>query len=119
MSKVTLGLVQTAVSADLDANLEKAVERSIAAAKDGAQIICLQELFRGHYFCQIEDHKYFGWAESIPGQSEFAKSQIELLHRQVPLMVSTVHKPACCHFFICFTKSLSLPLFATFFDLFF
>ena len=76
MSKVTLGLVQTAVSADLDANLEKAVERSIAAAKAGAQIICLQELFRGHYFCQIEDHKYFGWAESIPGQSTEALARV-------------------------------------------
>ena len=83
MSKVTLGLVQTAVSADLDANLAKAVERSIAAAKAGAQIICLQELFRGHYFCQIEDHKYFAWAESIPGQSTEALARVARDHKVV------------------------------------
>ena len=67
MSKVTLGLIQTAVGPDLRANLEKAITNTIAAAKAGAQIICLQELFRSHYFCQVEDHKYFALAEEIPG----------------------------------------------------
>jgi N-carbamoylputrescine amidase len=74
MSKVTLGLVQTAVGADLDANLDKMVEKTIEAARAGAQIICLQELFRSQYFCQVEDHKYFAAAESIPGPSTAALS---------------------------------------------
>ena len=74
--KVTLGLVQTAVGPDLAANLDHAVERIIEAAKSGAQIICLQELFRSHYFCQIEDHKYFGVAEEIPGPSTAVLSKV-------------------------------------------
>lgn len=74
--KVTLGLVQTAVGPDLAANLDHTVERTIEAAKSGAQIICLQELFRSHYFCQIEDHKYFGVAEEIPGPSTAVLSKV-------------------------------------------
>jgi N-carbamoylputrescine amidase len=37
------------------------------AAKDGAQIICTQELFRSQYFCQTEDHANFKLAEAVPG----------------------------------------------------
>ena len=69
MSKVTLGLIQSAVGADPIANLELALAKTVEAAKAGAQIVCLQELFRSHYFCQIEDHKYFALAEAIPGPS--------------------------------------------------
>lgn len=67
--KVTLGLVQTSVGADPAANLDKAVSKVVEAAKSGAQIVCLQELFRSHYFCQVEDHRYFQLGESIPGPS--------------------------------------------------
>lgn len=81
--KVTLGLVQTSVGADPAANLEKAVEKAIEAAKAGAQIICLQELFRSQYFCQIEDHKYFGLAEAIPGPSVEALSRVAKEYKAV------------------------------------
>ena len=65
--KVKIGAVQSRCSADLDANLT-AAERGIRkAAAAGAQIICLQELFRSLYFCQVEDHKYFELAEPVPG----------------------------------------------------
>jgi N-carbamoylputrescine amidase len=67
MSTVKLGLVQMTCSAEPSANVAKAIERIHAAADRGAQIICLQELFHALYFCQIEDHKYFALAESIPG----------------------------------------------------
>jgi N-carbamoylputrescine amidase len=80
MSKVTLGLIQTAVGPDPKANVEKAIERTIAAAKAGAQVVCLQELFRSHYFCQIEDHKYFGLAEQIPGPSTEAFCKVAKDH---------------------------------------
>jgi N-carbamoylputrescine amidase len=50
-------------------NVQKAVERTREAAAQGAQIICLQELFASVYFCQVEDHKYFALAEEIPGPS--------------------------------------------------
>ena len=66
---VKVGLVQMRCGADVQANVQKAVERTRAAAAQGAQIICLQELFTSVYFCQVEDHKYFGLAEEIPGPS--------------------------------------------------
>ena len=66
---VTLGLVQMSASEDPEANLSKAVTRIREAAKKGAQIVCLQELFRSRYFCQSEDQSYFNLAETIPGPS--------------------------------------------------
>jgi Predicted amidohydrolase len=48
-------------------NLDKAIELIRKAAAQGAKIVCLQELFRTVYFCQVEDHKYFQFAEEIPG----------------------------------------------------
>ena len=80
MSKVTLGLVQTAVGPDPKANVEKAIVKTIEAAKAGAQIVCLQELFRSHYFCQVEDHKYFALAEEIPGPSTEAFCKVAKEH---------------------------------------
>ena len=66
---VKLGLVQMSTSDDPAANLAKAIERIELAAKKGAQIVCLQELFRSKYFCQSEDHRHFKLAETIPGPS--------------------------------------------------
>jgi len=66
---VTLGLVQTRCSANPEENLAKAIEKIGEAARLGANIVCLQELFRSVYFCQVEDHKYFDLAEPIPGPS--------------------------------------------------
>ena len=66
---VTLGLVQMSTSEDPGANLAKAMSRIRDAAKKGAQIVCLQELFRSRYFCQSEDHRFFKLAETIPGPS--------------------------------------------------
>jgi N-carbamoylputrescine amidase len=66
-NRVTLGLVQMSAGDNLDANLAKAVARIEAAAKKGARIICLQELFRSRYFCQSENHENFNLAETIPG----------------------------------------------------
>ncbi|MEI6872111.1 MAG: carbon-nitrogen hydrolase [Verrucomicrobiota bacterium] len=64
---VKVGVVQMHCGADVQANVLKAVERTRMAASQGAQIICLQELFTSVYFCQVEDHKYFALAEEIPG----------------------------------------------------
>ncbi|MEO6788434.1 MAG: carbon-nitrogen hydrolase, partial [Chthoniobacteraceae bacterium] len=80
MSKVTLGLIQTAVGANPKENIEKAIAKTIEAAKAGAQIVCLQELFRSHYFCQVEDHKYFSLAEEIPGPSTDALCKVAAEH---------------------------------------
>ena len=66
-SIVKLGLLQHACVADPKANLAKALALAEKAAKQGAQIICTQEMFRSQYFCQSEDHDHFGLAEAIPG----------------------------------------------------
>jgi N-carbamoylputrescine amidase len=67
--KFTVGLVQMALSPDSKANLEKAVARVEEAARRGAQVICLPELFRSQYFCQREDTAAFDLAEPVPGPS--------------------------------------------------
>lgn len=64
-----LGLVQMRMDADPRINLERAVEKIRAAAEAGADVICLPELFRSHYFCQKTDAALFDLAETIPGPS--------------------------------------------------
>ncbi len=56
-------------SPDPDANLQKAADRVREAARRGATVVCLPELFRAQYFCQREDAKLFDIAETIPGPS--------------------------------------------------
>lgn len=74
--KFTIGLVQMTCSLDPDANLEKAVERSRDVARQGAQIVCLQELFRSQYFCREENAALFDLAEPIPGPSTEALGKL-------------------------------------------
>ncbi len=66
-SPVCVGLVQMACSPDPAENTEKAAWRIREAAGRGAQIICLQELFRTEYFCRVEDASLFNLAEPVPG----------------------------------------------------
>ena len=80
---VTIGLLQTACSADAGANLKKTLALAERAAKQGAQIICTQELFRSQYFCQTEDHKNFELAEKIPGPSTEAFCKLAKKHKVV------------------------------------
>lgn len=77
---ITLGLLQHGCASDPKANLKKTLVLAEKAAKQGAQIICTQELFRSQYFCQAEDHKYFELAESIPGPSTEAFQKIAKKH---------------------------------------
>jgi N-carbamoylputrescine amidase len=67
--KFTAGLIQIALGKSPGDNLKKAVVWINKAAKEGAQVICLPELFRSQYFCQKEDINNFDLAETIPGQS--------------------------------------------------
>jgi N-carbamoylputrescine amidase len=67
--KFTIGLIQMSCSLDPRENLSKAEDRIREAAKRGAQIICLQELFRSQYFCREENADLFELAEAIPGPS--------------------------------------------------
>lgn len=67
MSKVKVGLVQMSCSASKEENVEKAVIKVREAAQQGAQIVCLQELFTSLYFCDVEYYDNFKLAEAIPG----------------------------------------------------
>ncbi len=65
--KFVIGLVQMACSPEPAANLERALDRVQEAARQGARVVCLPELFRSQYFCQREDAAFFDLAEPIPG----------------------------------------------------
>ena len=64
-----VALIQMACAPSIAANLDHAADLVRLAARDGAQLICLPELFRAQYFCQREDHALFALAEPIPGPS--------------------------------------------------
>ena len=66
----TIAAVQMKIAPDRDTNLAKAEAAIAEAAKRGAQVVCLPELFTGYYFCQKEDVALFDLAEPIPGPSE-------------------------------------------------
>ncbi|HEX8524932.1 MAG TPA: carbon-nitrogen hydrolase [Tepidisphaeraceae bacterium] len=73
---VKVGLTQMSCAPEFKANLAKQVKLVEQAAKQGAQIICTQELFGSQYFCQVEDHRFFKLAETIPGPSTDAFAKI-------------------------------------------
>ncbi len=69
MAIVKVGLIQMSCTADVAANKQKAVEKIKEAAKAGANIICLQELYTSLYFCDVEAYENFKLAEPIPGKT--------------------------------------------------
>jgi N-carbamoylputrescine amidase len=90
---VTLGLVQMRCGTDPEDNLRKAIARIGEAARKGAQIVCLQELFRSQYFCQTEDHANFALAEPIPGPTSERLAAVAREHGVV-LVASLFEKRA-------------------------
>src|SRR5881296_2682593 len=75
-SKTEIALVQMRCGADPEKNFFRALEFIRDAARKGAAIVCLPELFRFQYFCQTEDHKNFELAEEIPGRSTTALAEL-------------------------------------------
>jgi len=65
--QVTIALVQSKCSTSKEDNVGMALARIAEAAAAGAKVVCLPELFAGHYPCQSEDHRKFAEAEPIPG----------------------------------------------------
>lgn len=61
--KVKVAVTQMSITRDIENNIKKAKEMVRACAKDGANVILLQELFKSTYFCQIESYDYFDLAE--------------------------------------------------------
>ncbi len=83
---VKIGLVQYALGVDLEKNLEKVLKLTETAAKKGAQIICLPELFLTPYFCQgPKSAKNFALAETVPGPTTIAFSNLAKKYRVVIL----------------------------------
>ncbi|MDX2169975.1 MAG: carbon-nitrogen hydrolase [Deltaproteobacteria bacterium] len=92
-SITTVGLVQMSCVPDVRANLDKALARIAEAAGKGAEVVCLQELFRSPYFCQSEDTATFDLAESIPGPSTEAIGAVARQHK-VSVVASLFEKRA-------------------------
>jgi N-carbamoylputrescine amidase len=90
---VELGLVQMRCAPDTAHNLDTALHMSRESARNGAQIVCLPELFRAQYFCQTENASLFDLAESIPGPSStaFCKLAREL---DITLIISVFERRA-------------------------
>src|SRR6202046_1361682 len=63
---VRAALVQQAWAGDKDSMIAAAAAHIATAASAGAQVVCLQELFYGPYFCQVQDADYYGYTEAIP-----------------------------------------------------
>ncbi|MBP7276260.1 MAG: carbon-nitrogen hydrolase [Kiritimatiellae bacterium] len=72
----SVALVQMAMGADPEANMRRAMDRIRAAAREGAQVIALPEMFRTPYFCQREDPSFFNLAEPVPGPSTDALASL-------------------------------------------
>ena len=91
--KFTVGLVQMHCSPEPDDNIERAAAHVREAAKLGATVICLPELFRTQYFCQREDAALFDLAEPVPGPTSGRFSQLaKELH--VTIVVSLFERRA-------------------------
>jgi N-carbamoylputrescine amidase len=85
MERFTIGLIQMACAPDPAENLARALDRVAEAARRGAQVICLPELFRSQYFCQKEDIALFDLAEPVPGPTTEALARVAREHEVVVL----------------------------------
>ncbi len=74
--KYKVGLVQMSMSPDADDNLARAIARIDEAARGGAELVCLPELFRSQYFCQREETGCFDLAEPVPGPTTKALGEV-------------------------------------------
>lgn len=83
MTSVRLAVIQMRGNDSRDNNVARAISKIETSAADGAQIVCLQELFTGPYPCQSEDHRIFASAESIPGPTTDQLSLMAARHQIV------------------------------------
>lgn len=88
-----VGLVQMSCTEKPDHNLKKAIARIGDAARRGATVVCLQELFRSQYFCQKEDTALFALAEPIPGPTTEALARVAR-QKKVVLVASLFERRA-------------------------
>lgn len=91
--KVNIGLIQMSCSTERADNLSKTVSKIEQAARSGAQVVCLQELFMTQYFCNEELHDNFQLAEKIPGATTDALSAVAKKH-DIVIIASLFEKRA-------------------------
>jgi len=98
MTKLKVGIVQQACSEDREANILKSIKGIRDCAAQGAQLVVLQELHTGVYFCQVEDTARFDMAETIPGPSTATFSAVAK-ELGIVLVTSLFEKraPGLCH----------------------
>ena len=92
MSKKTkVGIIQLKITKNKEFNLKNSIGKIKEAARKGAKIICMPELFLTEYFCKVENHSYFKIAEKVPGSTSdiFCKLAKEL---NVILIISLFEK---------------------------
>src|SRR3954453_7662312 len=75
-TKFTIGLIQDHATPDARANLARAERLVRDAARQGAQIVCLKELFNAPYFCKSQQTERFDFAEPVPGETTAAMSRL-------------------------------------------
>jgi N-carbamoylputrescine amidase len=97
MSKVKLAVVQMTCTDKLNENVKKATGKVKEAAKKGAKIILLQELFENLYFCQVEDEAYFKTANPVHQHPFLGKFQELAKDLNVVLPVSFFEKAGQAH----------------------
>lgn len=84
MKKLAVAVVQQACYADTKVNINKSIEGIKTAAKQGAELVVLQELHTNLYFCQTEDTDHFDLAETIPGA---ATEQFSMIARELGVVL--------------------------------
>lgn len=88
MSKtVNAAFVQMSMSSDVAENTQKALAMTRDAIREGADVICLPELFRSRYFCQTENADHYALAEKIPGTTTEQFAELAREH-DVAIVVS-------------------------------
>jgi N-carbamoylputrescine amidase len=90
---VRVALIQMACAPSSEENLDHAADLVRQAARAGAELVCLPELFRAQYFCQREDNALFALAEPIPGPSTARLSAI-VREEKITLIASLFERRA-------------------------
>jgi N-carbamoylputrescine amidase len=91
--KFVIGLIQMHSTKDAEENLARAVEKIGEAAKRGAQIVCMDELFRSEYFCRTENAELFNLAETFPGPTTDVLTKVAL-ENKVAIIASLFERRA-------------------------
>src|SRR5947209_18824261 len=95
-----IGLVQASAASKKEKNVERAVHLIGEAAKKGAGIVCLQELFSTRYFCVFQEPKYFDLAESVPGATSNTLAEVARENSMgviAPMCEADTERPGACY----------------------